>query len=871
MTPRPNVPTFEHHADGRLGIGERRPRLSWIVDDAPPQYRQHAARVEVVITSSDDVEEASTHVLEGDEQVLVPWPARPLRSRDRVAVSVQVFDGSDWGPWSSPGTVEAGLLMADDWQAQVVGPAGTDGTLGRPPGRVRTEFTLPSEVVRARLYLSAHGLVEAEINGARVGDEEFTPGWTSYRNRLRYATFDVTAHLRSGANAMGMWLGDGWWRGRLGWGDGVEPAYSDRIGAIAQLEVVSRDGSTHTIATGPGWYGGPGPIVSSSLYDGEHVDMRMHDPSWSQAGTCDDWMPAEVRHVGVPLVEPTGPPVRVVDDLEPVAVDRLPDGRFIVDFGQNHAGRVRLRIPASSAGQRVQIRHAEVLQDGDLCLEPLRSAHATDVVTLTGAPVEWEPRFTVHGYRYVEITGWPVDLQADDIISRVIHTDSPRRGWFRSSDNTVNRLHENVVWSLRSNTLEIPTDCPQRDERLGWTGDIQVFAPTAAFLYGVTGMLSSWLTDLYAEQVEFDWVPPYVPYVPLEPFSSLARDPMALWGDVAVLTPAALHEATGDHELLRRQLDSGIRWMEHVERAAGPGRIVHDTEQLGDWLDPAAPSGDPAAATTDRYLVATAYFAHSARTLARIAETLDERSLAERYRRLADEVAAAYAQQYILPDGQLTSDAQTAYALTTAFDLWPDDATRTAGTERLAGLVRTAGGRIATGFAGTPVMCQALTLGGHLDEAYLMLLQPDCPGWTYQIRMGATTIWERWDSLRPDGTVNDPFMTSFNHYALGAVAEWLHRVVAGLSPNEPGWRQVRIAPRPGGGLTSAGATHVSPYGRVSVDWVLDDDGLHVTAEVPVGASAIIDLPGSQPTEVGHGLHRISVPRESGGQEPMHSG
>lgn len=481
------------------------------------------------MASPDGASHVTVHRVEGPDQVLVPWPAAPLHSRQPVAARVRFYDGSTWGPWSDPGHVEVGLLDASDWSALLVGPAEQEGR-GGAPGRLRAEFELPSGVRSARAYVTAHGLAEVEINGVRAGDEELTPGWTSYHHRLRYATFDVTALVREGANAIGVWLADGCWRGRLGFGGGVSEVYGDRIGAMVQLEVVTSDGRVVTVASDGSWRAGSGPILSADLYDGEHFDAQRHDPSWSLPGfPTQGWGPVTAMPLIGELVAPTGPPVRVTDELAPVSVEDKGDGRWLVDFGQNHSGRVRLRADGP-AGRLIRVRHAEVLQGGELCLEPLRTAQATDVLILAGAPIEWEPRFTIHGYRYVEIDGWEGELRPEHVASRVLHTDMQRVGWFRSSDALVNRLHENVVWSLRSNFVDIPTDCPQRDERLGWTGDLQVFAPTAAFLYDVTGMLSSWLRDLAAEQTELDWVPPYVPYVALEPFNSLPRDPMALWG-----------------------------------------------------------------------------------------------------------------------------------------------------------------------------------------------------------------------------------------------------------------------------------------------------------------------------------------------------
>jgi alpha-L-rhamnosidase len=852
-------PTIEHHEPGRIGIGERAPRLSWRVDDAPVAYVQAGARVEVTV-SRNGIETVDLADVAGPEQILIDWPFAELQSRDRISVRVQVTGGDTWSEWSEPATAELGLLDEGDWVAKFVGPAWTEPAgPHRRPGRVRHEFELPEGTVSARLYLSAHGIAEAEFNGQRVGDEELTPGWTSYRHRLRYASFDVTDHLHPGANAIGIWLGDGWWRGRLGYANGRLDIYGKRLAALAQLEVTLADGERVVVATDDTWAAGFGPIMMSDLYDGEHYDAREHDDDWSTPGySADGWTRVEiVDEPSGDLVAPTGPPVRFVEALRPISIEQREPGRWLLDFGQNHSGRLRVRANGP-AGAEIRLRHAEVTQGGDVYTESLRTAQATDVLALDGSPIEWEPRFTIHGYRYAEISGWHGDLTEEDVESRVIHTDLERRGWFESSHDLVNRLHENTVWSLRGNFVDIPTDCPQRDERLGWTGDIQVFAPTATFLYAVTGMLGSWLQDLAAEQAEYDWVPPYIPYLELPPWAEMAKDPSAVWGDVAILTPDVLHQRGGDLGLLKRQYASALQWMRHVERGAGPSRICEGTVQLGDWLDPNAPADDPMKAMTDPALVATAYFAHSARRMASIAQLLGEVEDAAYYEALAPQVAAAYAAKYIRADGRMTDDTQTAYALTTTFELWPDESTRRAGTDRLAELVRDNDGRISTGFAGTPVVTDALTMSGHLSEAYRLLESTHRPSWLYAVASGATTVWERWDSLLPDGTVYPGNMTSFNHYALGAVADWLHRVVAGLECVEPGWRAIRFAPRPGGTLTSAAARHLTPYGETTISWAIEGGRLAVSVTVPVGSRGVVSLPGGEDIEIGHGTHEYDV-------------
>jgi len=858
MTVTVSAPRFEHHREA-LGVGESRPRLSWRVTDAPAGWQQGAYRVERRHTGAG----TETFEIHSPEQVLVPWAGEPLASREAasVRISVRGVDGawSDASPWAS---VEAGLLDPDDWLAQPVGGAWDEepDSDDRRAALVRREFRVDGELAHARLYASAHGVYEAELNGTRVGDDTLSPGWTVYRERLRYYTYDVTDLIEPGANAIGSWLGDGWYRGRLGWRGGFRNLFGSDQAFIGQLELVYRDGRREVIATDASWSAVPGPILRSGIYDGEDYDAREEQAGWSRAGfAAAAWTPVAVgMRDPATLVAPTAPPVRCTQEVAPIAVLTTPSGGRILDFGQNLVGRVRLRVNGP-AGTTVTVRTAEVLQDGELYTRPLRGARSTDSYTLAGrsGAEEWEPRFTFHGFRYAEVTGWPGDFDAavaaGDLAARVYHTDLERTGWFESSDPLVNRLHENVVWGMRGNFVDIPTDCPQRDERVGWTGDIQVFGPTASFLYDVSGMLSGWLRDVAAEQLPDGTVPWYVPVIPAHEMWTPIR-PGAAWGDVATVLPWTLYERFADRGVLQTQFDSARRWVDLIDRLAGEDHLWNEGFQLGDWLDPAAPPQDPADARTDRYLVATAYFARSARIAALMAGELGLETEREHYAALADAVAAAFAGAYLLPDGRMTSDAQTAYALALEFDLIPDDERRAAAAARLAALVAEAGNRIATGFVGTPLVTDALSEHGELDAAYDLFLERECPSWLYQVGMDATTIWERWDAMLPDGTVHPGTMTSFNHYALGAVADWMHRVVAGLAPAAPGYRRIRFAPRPGGGLTYASAQHVTPYGEASIHWRLEDGALRVNILVPVGATAVLEVDGNDPEEFGHGTH-----------------
>ncbi|WP_081909119.1 glycoside hydrolase family 78 protein [Deinococcus sp. YIM 77859] len=841
--------------DDALGVASPTPRLSWRVRSASPGWVQSGYEIECQ-------DEQGTHTsgrIPSPDAVLVPWPFAPLTSRERVQVRVRAWNTEEMPTdWSVPLAVEAGLFHSEDWTAHFVTPEFTEG----PAPLLRREFDVRGGLTAARLYITALGVYEAQLNGERVGDHVLAPGWTSYDHRLRYQTFDVTSLLREGRNALGVMLGNGWYRGRLGFSGGQRNIYGDRLALLAQLELRYADGTVDRVVTDEDWRAARGPILSSELYDGECYDARLEPVEWAQPGFDDTaWQAVHIVERDLrTLIAPEGPPVRRTELVAPTSIFQSPSGKTLVDFGQNLVGWVRFTV-RGEAGQTVTLRHAEVLEHGELGTRPLRTAQAMDQYTLKGGGEEtWEPRFTFHGFRYAEIEGWPGDLSPEDVTAVVVHSDLERTGWFECSDPLVNKLHENVVWGMRGNFLDIPTDCPQRDERLGWTGDIQVFAPTASFLYDVDGFLTSWLGDVAAEQSE-EGVPPFiVPNIQGE----RSMVPAAAWTDAAVIVPWVLYERFGDRDVLARQFASMCAWVDFLDRHCGPARVWDQGFQFGDWLDPTAPPDQPGAAKTDAEIVATAYFARSAGLVSQAAAVLGQEDRARHYAALAAEVRAAFARRYVTPDGRMMSDAVTAYTLALAFDLLPNVAQRVQAGERLAKLVRDGGYRILTGFVGTPLICDALTEAGRADAAYRLLMQRENPSWLYPVTMGATTIWERWDSMLPDGSINPGEMTSFNHYALGAVADWLHRTVAGLAPAGPGYRRMTIRPLPGGGLTSASARHVTPYGEASVAWTISGDTFTLEAVLPPNTSATVILPGEEdmPLEVLSGEHRWERPYRS---------
>ncbi|WP_125612361.1 alpha-L-rhamnosidase [Specibacter cremeus] len=746
-----------------------------------------------------------------------------------------------------------------NWQARMIAP---DHDFDGAP-LLRREFTLDTghgAVRKATLVLSAQGVVEAWLNGQPVSNDLLTPGWSSYEWRLRYQSHDVTELLNE-TSVLGLALGNGWFRGRLGW-SGRSSFYGSELGAFAQLEVEFDDGTRQVIATDSGWTAGPSAVLANDLYDGQTIDARRRDSSWLTAGFAGEgWVGVHALEFDTSILTPyVGPSVSRWNKLPVKEITTSPSGKTLIDFGQNLVGWVRLNVQGAE-GSEVTVRHAEVLEHGELGTRPLRTALATDRFILSGAADVFEPTFTFHGFRYAEVTGWPGELKPEDLTAVAIGSELERIGTFRTSDPMLNQFHENVVWGMRGNFVDVPTDCPQRDERLGWTGDIAAFAPTAAFLYDVDSFLSDWLRDLSLEQAHQDGIIPYV--VPdvlkfLEhPGSFPDTESTAIWSDAGVWVPWALYEAYGDETVLENQFDSMTSHVRRVKSLLSPNGLWDTGFQFGDWLDPDAPPEEPAKAKANTGVVATACAYRSATILADAAEVLGRNAEQTEFAQIAADLRAAFNEHYV-DGGHVSSDCTTVYALAIVFGLLDASDDGVAG-DRLAELCAEAGHRISTGFAGTPFITDALTKTGHLDTAYRLLLERECPSWLYPVTMGATTIWERWDSMLPDGTINPGEMTSFNHYALGAVADWMHRVIGGIAPLSPGYAKVLVAPQPGGELTEAETTLTTRHGRISVRWVLTEGQLVIDADLPSGVEGILRLPGQDDRALTGGPVSVSVP------------
>ncbi|MDY0914959.1 family 78 glycoside hydrolase catalytic domain [Rathayibacter festucae] len=746
-----------------------------------------------------------------------------------------------------------------DWTARFTAPA---EALDAAP-LLRRETALETghgDVVSATLRLSALGIVEAWIDGEPVSDELFTPGWTSYEWRLRYSEHDVTNLISGDSVVLALALGDGWYRGRLTWGEGAEP-YGTEIAGFAELRITFADGAEQIVATDDSWRAATGSTTADSIYDGQDIDARLEPQGWRSAGFDDSaWTATREVDVDLSKLEPyIAPPVRRLREVAPQKIWTSPSGRTLVDFGENLVGWLRVEVTGPE-GSVVVLRHAEVLEDDELGVRPLREAKATDRFTLSGGADVFEPTLTFHGFRYAEVEGWPGDIADGALTAVVVSSDLRRIGTFRSSDDLVNQLHDNVYRGMVGNFLDVPTDCPQRDERLGWTGDIAAFASTAVYLADAKDFLRDWLHDLALEQAHHDGAVPFVvPDVLKRRAAETSFPPMdstALWSDAAAWVPWAVWEAYGDPVVLEESFASMASHARRVRSKLSDSGVWDTGFQFGDWLDPDAAPDKPADAKADTGVVATACAYRTARIVAESAAVLGRTEDEREFTEMAAELRAAFRAKYVA-DQRVFSDCTTVYSLAVVFGLLDDDELGWAG-DRLAELVAESGYTISTGFAGTPFITDALSSTGHIDAAYRLLLQRECPSWLYPVTMGATTVWERWDSMLPDGTINPGEMTSFNHYALGAVADWLHRVVGGLAPLEPGYSRLLVAPQPGTDLDWAESTLETPHGLASVRWDRRGDAIELAVTVPEGATAVVRTAGAEDRELASGAHTLTL-------------
>lgn len=747
----------------------------------------------------------------------------------------------------------------------------------RPAYWLRCEFEHPTGGA-AELAVSACGLVDVYMNGKRVGDRELMPGFTQYRERIPFHTLPV--ELDAGPNALAALLADGWFRGQTGL-----LRAADQWGDRTSLWMEIRQDALVVAATDGRWRSSPSHIITADLIAGQQEDRRLFDQAVTMAGFDDGrWQPVEVvPDIDVALVAYDCPPVRRVEVLPAATVEEVRPGVWVADFGQNINGWCRLE-ELGPAGTQITLSHGEWRESsGDLTTdhlvpdfpfldEPLTAGMVDSVISAGIDGDMFEPRFTTHGFQHVRIEGHPGPIGPGDISAVAVHSDLTRTGWFSCSDPMLTKLHDAAVWSLRGNICEVPTDCPTR-ERSPWTGDWQVFAPTAAFLYDVEDFTRKWLADVMIDQQPDGTVlnisPSNREEGPDGPLGDMHGS--AGWGDVIVAAPLALYEAYGETAALVECWEAMERWVGFGERAAREGRsearqVAHATPlpherflwdtgfHWGEWLEPGGEPTDFAVfKRADKSEVATAYLSRSASQVARVARILGKPdSVVARYEELADRTRGAWQREFVGADGRLAVQTQASHVRALSFDLIPDELRRPA-ADRLAELVREAGVTVGTGFLSTPYLLPALAGEGHLDLAYELLLQTKPPSWLAMIERGATTVWEHWEGVDDDGVPSG----SLNHYSKGAVIDFLHRITVGLEPIEPGYRRFRVAPRPGGGLTWAEVTLDSRSGTIEARWALAGSRYELEVVVPPGTGAVLELPDGTFQDVGPGTHHGS--------------
>ena len=825
-----------------IGIDGLHPRISWQLVSENRGILQAGYQLQV------SEEENFTHILwdtglvKSAQSIHVAYNGPELKSHTRYyfRVSVQVNKGNDSG-WSQTAFWETGLLGIKEWKAEWITPAIDSEVMKEACPMLRKAFEVKGKVKTARIYATALGLYELHLNGSRVGDCLFAPGWTNYRKRLQYQTYDVTDLIKTGSNAIGAILGKGWFTGNIGWVS-AKGFYGESQALLLQMHILYEDGKEEVLLSDAGWESSTGPILMSEIYHGETYDARLEKKGWSLPEyNSVGWQGVEVySYTKDTLTAQENVPVKIIQEIKPVSIIKTPVDETVIDFGQNMTGWVRFSVKGP-AGAVVTLKHAEVLDSkGNFYTENLRSAKQTITYTLKGEGVEcFEPHFSFQGFRYVCVEGYPGKITAEHFTGRVIHSDMEETGSFECSNELVNQLQHNILWGQKGNFLDVPTDCPQRDERLGWTGDAQMFIRTACFNMNTAPFFTKWLQDLHAEQSLEKGVPFVIPNVLDEKgFSSAA------WGDAATICPWTIYQCYGDERILEQQYESMKMWVEYIKNQGDNPYLWNTGFHFGDWLGlDSKPDSYIGATSTD--FIATSFFAYSTNILMKTARVLGKKEDAALYEELYGNILEHFKKEFVTPNGRLATETQTAHVLALMFELVEEkDRKRT--VETLARLIKDNKNHLTTGFVGTPYLCYVLSKNGYNGLAYELLQQTDYPSWLYQITKGATTIWEHWDGIKEDGSFWSKDMNSFNHYAYGAIGDWLYRIVAGLDTDQenPGYRHILISPHTGNGLTYAKAGLQSMYGEIRSEWEKTATEMKLQVTIPSNTTATVILPGA---------------------------
>ncbi len=820
-----------------IGLGEVAPRFSWKLISNQRSTMQTTYEIRVKADPKDKgigtTSVWDSGVQHSDQSTNISYSGPKLQSRIRYYWQVRVADNhGNTSAWSEPNFWQIGLLERSDWSAQWITANNPSG----PSPMFRKDFSLAKTVRSAMVYVTAHGLYEARLNGEKIGLDVLTPGWTSYTNRLLYQTYDVTAMLKKGGNAIGFTLGDGWYRGGIG-----RNTYGTQISGLLQLEVTYTDGTKEVVKTDNTWKYSFGPILYSDIYNGETYDARAEKTGWDKPGYNDaDWKAAATQSFGdEAIISSIAPLAHEHEVFKPLKMIQTAANETVIDFGQNLVGWVRFKVNGK-AGTVIKISHAEVLDKaGNFYTANLRAAKQQISYTLKGGGDEqYEPHFTYQGFRYIKIEGYPGQIDTASFRAVAVYSDMKTTGSFTCSNPLINQLQHNIAWGQKGNFVDVPTDCPQRDERLGWTGDAQVFSQTAAFNMDVSGFFTKWLADMKADQQPDGSIPFVIPNV-------LGRRSVASagWADAATIIPWNMYLAYGDKSILANQYSSMKAWVDYMT-AHSTNDLWNKGAHFGDWLFYRPDDdNDGRSAPTDKYFIAQVFYAHSTQLLINTAQVLGNTADADKYTRLLAKIKSAFIQEYVTPNGRLVSSSQTAYVLALNFDMLPENL-RPQAVDRLVQNVADYNNHLTTGFLGTPYLCQVLTRFGHTDLAYRLLLQETYPSWLYPVKMGATTIWERWDGQKTDGSFEAVTMNSFNHYAYGAIGNWMYRNIAGLDNDDaaPGYKKIVIAPRPGGNMKFAKAELETLYGKLISDWKIDNGKFIINITIPANTTATVNLP-----------------------------
>ena len=815
--------------------------------------RQTAYRI-VVAKTPDGFEKGAvwdSGKVESDKSVFVPYGGKPPAPRERLYWRVRYWDENGGeSEWSDTNFFEAGLLKNSDWSAKWISAkeprVKRQINIDRPKWKseisadyvpcayFRREFDAGKKIASARLYVASRGLFEFYVNGKKVGDEFWGTGWTDYNIRIQANTYDITKMLRRGENTLAAVIGDGWFSGRIGWKPNKRGLYGDRPELLAPIEITYEDGTTAVVATDESWKSSFGPIITSASYDGETYDARLEMGGWNENGfDGSSWKTPNAKPVGqTPLIEPRrNQPIRVKDVLVPVAVKKIGAGKYVFDMGQNMVGWAKIRVP-SEKNRTYKIGFSEMLDErGEPYKCPYRSCLSEDSYTSAGGVMtdEWQPKFTYHGFRYVELSGVPEGAKPDLDWVRgiVLHNDMPQIGAFVCDRPKINALQSCVRWGMRGNFFSVPTDCPQRDERLGWTGDATAFAPTAAFNMDVSAFYAKWSLDMRDAQRRDGNMPFICPDI----LGGINGGPC--WGDAIVVIPYETYLAFGDVKILADNYAAMKKWVDYQLKTAKD--FIRPEIGFGDWLQPNAKkmTGD-----TPKSLIATAYFAYTAGVVAECAKILGKKEDAVSYAKLSEDVKKAFNARFVKPDGSVESGAQTAYALPLNLGVILPEMREKVFAKFVEKLERD-NFTLSTGFVGTPHLNPALSAGGRSDIAYKLLLNKNYPSWLYPITQGATTMWERWNSYTRESGFGDANMNSFNHYAYGAVGQWLYKDVGGLWHAAPGYSKILFAPSPTESLSSVSVWHETPYGRASSSWTLAGGVFDWAIEIPPNSEGVV--------------------------------